>query len=86
MRQQDWDTILQHKEAILKDECFADLWHIDDVREVAIGTSEYPALSTEVSKRVLARMKAMYDPNFGIYWDGVSNDIDHVLAQEKPDE
>jgi ABC-type cobalt transport system substrate-binding protein len=78
----DWDDVLRQKEAIINDECYIDMWHIEDIKEVAALPQEDYILSTESAKKVLARMKAMYDPNFGIYWDGVSGDIDHVLAQE----
>jgi ABC-type cobalt transport system substrate-binding protein len=82
----DWDEVLHQKEAIINDECFVDMWHIEDIKEVADSYQEGYILSAELAKKVLARMKAMYDPNFGIYWGGVSGDIDHVLAQENPDE
>jgi ABC-type cobalt transport system substrate-binding protein len=79
----DWDEVLQQREAIINGECFADLWHIEDIKEVADSYQEDYILSTELAKKVLARMKAMYNPDFGIYWDGVSGDIEHVIAQEE---
>jgi|LWDU01.1.fsa_nt_gi hypothetical protein len=96
MSQKEWDEILQYKEAILKDECFVDLWHIEDIKEIALdynhngdmATGVDYALSTAQAKKVLTRMKAYYDPNFGTYNMSIFSDIEHVIeqAEENSDE
>jgi hypothetical protein len=86
----NWDEVLRCKEAIINGEAVADIWDIDAVKEIALdynhngdmATGVDYALSTAQAKKVLACMKAYYDPNFGIYNMSVFGNIDHVLGQE----
>jgi hypothetical protein len=90
----DWDEVLRCKEAIINGEAVADIWDIYDIKEIALdynhngdtATGVDYALSTAQAKKVLARMKVYYDPNFGTYNMSVFGDIEHVIAQEKTDE
>jgi hypothetical protein len=92
MSQKDWDNVLRYKESIINSEAIADIWHVNDVIEIAsnqyadsifYGDDHSPNI--DLAKKVLARMADSYNAEYGITDETVDNDISHVLAQFEQD-